>query len=56
MNKYEYVTIYISLSNEKDEEDCGYKQVFVLNNLNEVNPLWLPKVIAVLNNLELKNV
>ena len=56
MNKYESVTINISLSNEKDEEDCIYQQAFVLDNLNEINPLWFPKVIAVLNNLELKNV
>jgi hypothetical protein len=56
MKKYESVTINISLVNEKDEEDCIYQQAFVLDNLNDVNPLWLPKVISVLNNLELKNV
>ena len=56
MLEYDYITLEIHLSKENDETRKVYQQSFLLDFLVKTNPLWLSKVIAVLNNLELKNV
>jgi hypothetical protein len=57
MSKYEFAKIEISLCNkDEDYEIHVYQQTLFLDALMQNNPNWLNKVIAVVNDLEVKNV
>jgi len=51
-----FVTIEIHVTSDEDDDKRLYLQAFDLDYLMNTNPYWLSKVIAVMNDLEVKNV
>jgi len=51
-----FVTIEIHVTSNDEDDRRVYLQSFDLDYLMNTNPNWLSKVIAVMNDLEVKNV
>jgi len=57
MSDYDYVIVDIRLSNLLgDDTHLAYKQVIPLSFLTSRNYKWLEKIIAIINDLEAKDV
>ena len=49
-----FVTIEIHVTSDEDDDKKLYLQAFDLDYLMNTNPNWLSKVIAIMNDLEVK--
>jgi hypothetical protein len=49
-----FVTIEIHVTSDEDDDKKLYLQAFDLDYLMNTNPNWLSKVIAIMNDLDVK--
>ena len=49
-----FVTIEIHVTSDEDDDKKIYLQAFDLDYLMNTNPNWLSKVIAIMNDLDVK--